>query len=53
MAFLYDMLGASRSKRATEEVRAGDIDEVILGHTNEPGYKRFRTRVLEAIRDRT
>ena len=44
VAFLYDLLGASQEhKIKPKKFAQTDIDEVILGHTNEPEYKRFRT----------
>jgi serine protein kinase len=43
VAFLYDLLGASRSTRSSPRSSPRRyIDEVILGHTNEPEYKRSR-----------
>jgi serine protein kinase len=54
VAFLYDLLGAPGAQDQAEEVRADDIDEVILGHTNEPEYKKLQNNeLMEAFRDRT
>jgi len=37
-----------------EEIRSDDIDEVIIGHTNEPEYRRLQNNeFMEALRDRT
>ncbi len=41
VAFLYDLLGASQEhKIKPKKFAQTDIDEVILGHTNEPEYKQ-------------
>ncbi|MBX3432522.1 MAG: serine protein kinase [Pirellulales bacterium] len=55
VAFLYDLLGASQEHRIKPKKFAQtDIDEVILGHTNEPEYKRLQNNeFMEALRDRT
>ena len=55
MAFLYDLLGASQEhKIKPKKFAQTDIDEVILGHTNEPEYKRLQNNeFMEALRDRT
>ena len=55
VAFLYDLLGASQEHRIKPKKFAQtDIDEVILGHTNEPEYKRLQSNeFMEALRDRT
>ena len=40
VAFLYDLLGASQEhKIKPKKFAQTDIDEVILGHTNEPEYQ--------------
>ncbi|MED5371185.1 MAG: serine protein kinase [Myxococcota bacterium] len=55
VAFLYDLLGASQEhtikpKKFPQTV----IDEVILGHTNEPEYRKLQSNeFMEALRDRT
>jgi serine protein kinase len=55
VAFLYDLLGASQEHSIKPKKFAQtDIDEVILGHTNEPEYKRLQNNeLMEAFRDRT
>jgi serine protein kinase len=55
VAFLYDLLGASQEKKIKPKKFAQtDIDEVILGHTNEAEYKRLlNNEFMEALRDRT
>ncbi|WP_442485492.1 PrkA family serine protein kinase [Aeoliella sp. SH292] len=55
VAFLYDLLGASQEHRIKPKKFAQtDIDEVIIGHTNEPEYKRLQNNeFMEALRDRT
>jgi serine protein kinase len=55
VAFLYDLLGASQEhKIKPKKFAQTDIDEVILGHTNEPEYKRLQSNeFMEALRDRT
>src|SRR5580700_10017427 len=55
VAFLYDLLGASQEhKIKPKKFPQTDIDEVILGHTNEPEYKRLQgNEMMEAFRDRT
>jgi serine protein kinase len=55
VAFLYDLLGASQEHRIKPKKFAQtDIDEVILGHTNEAEYKRLlNNEFMEALRDRT
>ncbi|MEM7313190.1 MAG: serine protein kinase [Planctomycetota bacterium] len=55
VAFLYDLLGASQEHKVKPKKFAQtDIDEVILGHTNEPEYKRLQNNdFMEALRDRT
>ena len=43
VAFLYDLLGASQEhKIKPKKFAQTDIDEVILGHTNEPEYRRLQ-----------
>ena len=55
VAFLYDLLGASQERVIKPKKFAQTfIDEVILGHTNEPEYKRLQgNEMMEAFRDRT
>ncbi|HVY62469.1 MAG TPA: serine protein kinase, partial [Planctomycetota bacterium] len=55
VAFLYDLLGATQEhKIKPKKFAQTDIDEVILGHTNEPEYKKLQTNeLMEAFRDRT
>src|SRR5204862_3829893 len=55
MAFLYDLLGATQEHSIKPKKFAQtSIDEVILGHTNEPEYKRLQSNeFMEALRDRT
>ena len=55
VAFLYDLLGASQEHRIKPKKFAQtDIDEVILGHTNEAEYKKLlANEFMEALRDRT
>ena len=43
VAFLYDLLGASQEHRIKPKKFAQTyIDEVIIGHTNEPEYRRLQ-----------
>jgi serine protein kinase len=53
-AFLYDLLGATQEHRIKPKKFAQtDIDEVVLGHTNEPEYKKLVSDdKMEALRDR-
>ena len=55
VAFLYDLLEASQGhKIKPKKFAQTDIDEVILGHTNEPEYRRLKSNeFMEALRDRT
>ncbi|MBI1929257.1 serine protein kinase [Candidatus Poribacteria bacterium] len=55
VAFLYDLLGASQEhKIKPKKFAQTDIDEVIIGHTNSPEYKRLQSNeLMEAFRDRT
>ncbi|MBK8101410.1 MAG: serine protein kinase [Planctomycetes bacterium] len=55
VAFLYDLLTASQEhKIKPKKFAQTDIDEVILGHTNEPEYDRLQNNeLMEAFRDRT
>jgi len=55
VAFLYDLLGATQEQvvkpRKFQQV---SIDQVILGHTNEPEFRRLQADPhMEAFRDRT
>lgn len=55
VAFLYDLLGASQEhKIKPKKFAQTNIDEVILGHTNEPEFRRLENNeYMEALRDRT
>ncbi len=55
VAFLYDLLGASQEHVIKPKKFAQThIDEVILGHTNEPEYRKLQSNeLMEAFRDRT
>ena len=55
VAFLYDLLGASQEhKIKPKKFSQTDIDLVILGHTNEPEYRKLQSNeYMEALRDRT
>jgi serine protein kinase len=55
VAFLYDLLSASQEhKIKPKKFPQTDIDEVIIGHTNEPEYKKLQSNeFMEALRDRT
>jgi serine protein kinase len=55
VAFLYDLLGASQEHSIKPKKFAQtEIDEVILGHTNEPEYRKLQSNeLMEAFRDRT
>ncbi len=55
VAFLYDLLGASQEHTIKPKKFAQtNIDEVIIGHTNEPEYKKLQSNdLMEAFRDRT
>ncbi|QDV38257.1 PrkA family serine protein kinase [Tautonia plasticadhaerens] len=55
VAFLYDLLGASQEhKIKPKKFAQTDIDEVIVGHTNEPEYRKLQSNeFMEALRDRT
>nr|HPI41807.1 serine protein kinase [Pseudobdellovibrionaceae bacterium] len=55
VAFLYDLLGASQEHRVKPKKFAQThIDEVIIGHTNEPEYRKLQSNeFMEALRDRT
>ena len=52
---LYDLLGASQEhKIKPKKFPQTDIDEVIIGHTNEPEFKKLQNNeFMEALRDRT
>jgi serine protein kinase len=54
-AFLYDLLGATQEQMIKPRKFAQTpIDEVILGHTNNPEYKKLQNDpLMEAFRDRT
>lgn len=55
VAFLYDLLGASQEQSIKpKKFSQTDIDLVILGHTNEPEFKKLQNNeFMEALRDRT
>lgn len=55
VAFLYDLLGASQEQSIKpKKFSQTDIDEVILGHTNEPEFRKLQNNeFMEALRDRT
>lgn len=55
IAFLYDLLTASQEhKIKPKKFAQTDIDEVIIGHTNEPEYRKLQNNeFMEALRDRT
>ncbi len=55
VAFLYDLLGATQEHSIKPKKFAQtEIDEVILGHTNEPEYRKLQNNeLMEAFRDRT
>ena len=55
VAFLYDLLTASQEhKIKPKKFAQTDIDEVIIGHTNEPEYRKLQSNeFMEALRDRT
>ncbi|WP_437286145.1 PrkA family serine protein kinase [Sorangium sp. So ce406] len=55
VAFLYDLLGASQEhKIKPKKFAQTDVDEVIIGHTNEAEYKKLlNNEFMEALRDRT
>ncbi|MFT5050129.1 MAG: serine protein kinase [Chlamydiales bacterium] len=55
VAFLYDLLGATQEHTIKpKKFQQTSIDEVIIGHTNEPEYRRLQNNeLMEAFRDRT
>src|SRR5690348_4185475 len=55
VAFLYDLLGATQEhKIKPKKFAQTDIDEVIVGHTNEAEYRKLLSNeFMEALRDRT
>ncbi len=55
VAFLYDLLGATQEhKIKPKKFAQTDVDEVIIGHTNEAEYKKLlNNEFMEALRDRT
>jgi len=55
VAFLYDLLGASQEHKIKPKKFAQTAsDAVIIGHTNEPEYKKLQNNeYMEALRDRT
>jgi serine protein kinase len=52
---LYDLLSASQEhKIKPKKFAQTDIDEVIIGHTNEPEFRKLQNNeFMEALRDRT
>lgn len=54
-AFLYDLLTASQEhKIKPKKFAQTDIDLLILGHTNEPEFRRLQNNeFMEALKDRT
>ncbi|HVR74680.1 MAG TPA: serine protein kinase [Planctomycetota bacterium] len=55
VAFLYELLGASQEHCIKPKKFAQtNIDLVIIGHTNEPEYRKLQNNeLMEAFRDRT
>ncbi len=55
VAFLYDLLSASQEHVIKpKKFQQTEIDEVIIGHTNEAEYKKLlNNEFMEALRDRT
>lgn len=55
VAFLYDLLSASQEHVIKpKKFPQTQIDEVIIGHTNEPEYRKLQNNeFMEALRDRT
>ncbi len=55
VAFLYDLLGATQEHTIKpKKFPQTDIDEVIIGHTNEPEFKKLQNNeFMEALKDRT
>jgi hypothetical protein len=55
VAFLYDLLCASQEHMIKpKKFPQTRIDEVIIGHTNEPEYRKLQNNeFMEALRDRT
>lgn len=55
VAFLYDLLGATQEHAIKpKKFQSTHIDEVIIGHTNEPEFRRLQNNdLMEAFRDRT
>lgn len=54
-AFLYDLLGATQEhKIKPKKFAQTDIDQLIIGSTNEAEYRRLQSNeLMEAFRDRT
>lgn len=54
LTFLYDLLGASQEHRVQPKgFMEVDIDEVLLGSTNEPEYQKLKDKEeMQALRDR-
>ncbi len=53
--FLYDILGATQERKVKpKKFPQVDIDEVLIGHTNQPEFEKvLNDRTMEALRDRT
>jgi len=53
--FLYDLLGAAQERQVKpKKFPQVSIDVAILGHTNNPEYKKLeKNECMEALRDRT
>lgn len=53
--FLYDILGATQERKIKpKKFPQVDIDEVLIGHTNQPEFEKvLNDRTMEALRDRT
>lgn len=55
VAFLYDLLSASQEQMIKpKKFTQTPIDEIIIGHTNEPEFKKLeKNEFMEALRNRT
>ncbi len=54
-AFLYDLLEVCADKTIKpKKFPKTSVDEVVIGHTNEPEYKKLQEdELMEALKDRT
>ena len=54
-AFLYGLLAVSQEHKVKpKKFPQIDLDEIVIGHTNEPEYKKLRqNEFMEALKDRT